>query len=127
MKQGFKMAALDIVNIYTNIPIQETLKILEKNLIDTGIQDKEKIELINLLTIVLKQNHFVFDSKYYLQKEALAMGSPLSSLLADIYLNQFENQFLITDKNLVHKKIIFYKRYLDDTFFIFNGTERQIN
>ena len=55
------------------------------------------------------------------------MGSPLSSLLADIYLNQFENQFLISDKSLVHKKIIFYKRYVDDTFFSFDETERQIN
>ena len=42
MKQGFKIASLDIVNMYTNIPIQEALKILEKNLIDTSILDKEK-------------------------------------------------------------------------------------
>ena len=61
------MASLDIVNMYTNISMQETLKILQKNLINTGIPDKEKIkELINLLTIVLKQNYFVFNNKYYL-------------------------------------------------------------
>ena len=57
MKQGFKMGSLDIVNIYANIPIQETVIIPEKNLIHTGILDKEKIKkLIKLLKIVLKQN-----------------------------------------------------------------------
>ena len=83
------MASIDIDNMYTNFPIQDTLIILEKNLIDTGILDKKKMkDLINLLKIVLEQNYFVFDNKYYLQEDGLAM---LSSLLADIYLNQFEN------------------------------------
>ena len=90
---------------------------MEKNLIDTGILDKEKIkELINLLKILLEQNYSVFDNKYYLQMDALATSFPLSTLLADIYLNKLRNQLQISDKNLVHKKIVFLqalcRRYL---------------
>ena len=55
----------------------------------------------------------------------LAMGSPLSGLLADIYLNYYENMNIISNK-LYKNKIIFYCRYVDDTFMIFNGTNRQI-
>ena len=55
------------------------------------------------------------------------MGSPLSGLLADIYLNYFENECIFHNKNPHKKQIISYSRYIDDTFLIFNGTERQIN
>ena len=53
------------------------------------------------------------------------MGSPLSGLLADIFLNNFENTYLLSSHNKWHHNIMFYKRYVDDTFVIFNGTARQ--
>ena len=52
-------------------------------------------------------------------------GSPLSGLLADIYLNFYENTFMFS--NNIHKhNIIFYARYVDDTFIIYKGTLRLI-
>jgi hypothetical protein len=53
------------------------------------------------------------------------MGSPLSSILSEIYLNSFENNHIFTNNKLA-SKIVFYKRYVDDTFVIFNGNSRQI-
>ena len=55
------------------------------------------------------------------------MGSPLSGLLSDIYINNFENKFIFTNQNKFLKNIVHYSRYVDDTFLIFNGTNRQIN
>ena len=55
------------------------------------------------------------------------MGSPLSGILADIYMNDFENKFLFNIKNPFLKNIIAYNRYVDDTAVIFNGTTRQID
>ena len=53
------------------------------------------------------------------------MGSPLSGLLADVYLNFYENSHLLSH-NKYKNDIIFYARYVDDTFLIFNCTVRQI-
>ena len=55
------------------------------------------------------------------------MGSPLSGLLADIYINDFENKYIFTKNNTFYNNIIFYAKYVDDTFLIFDGTIRQID
>ena len=54
------------------------------------------------------------------------MGSPLSGFLADLYLNYFENEHILSHKNKLYKNIISYTRYVDDTFLVINGTHRQI-
>ena len=69
-------------------------------------------ELINLLEVILKQNYFTFNGSFYIQNDGLAMGSPLSGLLADIYLFYYENTHLLNN-NIYANKIIFYARYVD--------------
>ena len=105
----------------------ETLRILKINLIDTNKLDIDSInELMHILELVLDQNYFTHNNQYFSQKNGLAMGSPLSGLLADIYLNNFKNSFILTNNK--HKNnIIFYGRYVDDTFLIYKGTQRQID
>ena len=76
---------------------------------------------------MLKQNYFTFDGKFFEQGEGFAMGSPLSGLLADIYLNFYENNYLLSNCNSYHDKIISYTRYVDDTFMVFNGTCRPVS
>ena len=55
------------------------------------------------------------------------MGNPLSALLSEIFLNNLEQKFICNKTNPNYNNIIFYCRYADDTFVIYNGTERQIN
>ena len=125
LRSNYKIASFDIVDLYTNVPVQETLTILKANLINAKICNSEEInDLVNLLEVVLYQNYFTFNNNYYIQKKSLAMGSPLSGLLADIYLNHYENMYLLNNVNKLSGKIISYTRYVDDTFIIFNGTLR---
>ena len=122
----YKFVSFDITNLYTNVPVKETIEILTNNLNEVAQLGTQEInELIKLLTVVLEQNYFTFDNDFFIQNDGLAMGSPLSGLLADIYLNYFENANII-DNRLYKDKIIFYCRYVDDTFMVFNGTRRQI-
>ena len=121
------MASFDITNLYTNVPVDETMVILRNSLIATNRLGRNKIdELMQLLKTILKQNYFSYDNEYFMQEDGLAMGSPLSGVLADLYLNHFENTFLMSSFNKQRDKIKFYVRYVDDTFMIFNGTSRQI-
>lgn len=128
IKPNFRIASFDIVDLYTNIPVQDTITILKSNLNEANIRSSEEInEITALLEVILNQNYFIFDGNYYIQKKGLAMGSPLSGLLADIYLNHYENTHMFSSANKLHNKIISYTRYVDDTFIIFDGTIRQIN
>ena len=123
----YKLASFDIVNLYTNILVADTLRILRNNLVNTNKLDIDSTnELMDLLKLVLDQNYFTHDKQFFTQHDGVAMGSPLSGLLADIYLNHFENSFIFTN-NKYNDNIIFYGRYVDDTFLIYKGTRRQID
>ncbi len=120
-----KLASLDIVNLYTCVPINETIEIIRQNLIKhKKLSTPEIVELIELLQLVLSQNYFTFNGKIYKQKEGLAMGSPLSGFLADIFINNLENS-IIKNYPQAHK-IISYSRFVDDTLLIFNGSTDEI-
>lgn len=54
------------------------------------------------------------------------MGSPLSPLLAEIYMNNFEKIIFKSNSNLVNC-IQFWARYVDDIFCIWTGTDRNLD
>ena len=53
------------------------------------------------------------------------MGSPLSPLLAEIFLNNLETNFISTHP-LFKKYIFFWRRYVDDVFVIFKGNKSDV-
>src|SRR5436190_8870355 len=54
------------------------------------------------------------------------MGSPLSGILSNIYLNFIENEYIFSQKNKYKDKIVLYFRYVDDTLLLFDGNNRQL-
>ncbi|MEL6606615.1 MAG: reverse transcriptase domain-containing protein, partial [Cyanobacteria bacterium J06614_10] len=68
--------------------------------------------------------HFVFNGSLYKQVEGMAMGSPLGPTFANIFMCHLEQEYLSQCPNAF--KPSFYKRYVDDTFALFND-EHQAN
>ena len=84
----YRLASFDVTNLYTNVPVDETMTILRNSLINTNRLGRNEIdELMQLLKTILKQNYFSYDNEYFMQEDGLAMGSPLSGILADLYLS----------------------------------------
>lgn len=54
------------------------------------------------------------------------MGSPLSPVLAEIFMSNFEEK-LFAKKNEIIKNVLFWTRYVDDIFCIWTGTDRQLD
>jgi hypothetical protein len=120
--------SLDVDNMYTNIPVDESINIMKKRLTENNSLSKEKIlDTCRLAKLITKQNYFQFNGKYYIQNEGLAMGSPLSGILAEIYLNDFENKHIMNHDNKFRDKISYYYRYVDDAICLFKGNNRQID
>lgn len=111
--------------MYTNIPIDETLKIIEEQLSLLNNNEHESKEIILLLNNTLKQNYFQFNNNYYLQTDGLPMGSPLSSLISEIFLQHIENQFIEEIKTQFN--ILFYGRFVDDIIVIYDDSLTQSN
>lgn len=64
---------------------------------------------------------FMYDGKYYIQVDGVAMGSPLGPILANIFLAYWENKWLANCSDTY--KPLFYRRYVDDLFLLFNTKE----
>ena len=63
-----KLISLDIKDMYTNIPIQETLNIIDQHLQNLQYHPLEIQKIINLLDNSLKQNYFQYNNEFYIQK-----------------------------------------------------------
>ena len=121
------LASFDITNLYTNIPIAETLEILENMLKQNNTPQHTINEIINITNTITKQNYFTHNNKYYTQQEGLPMGSPISCILAEIFIHNIEQTHILNpDNNKQATKILYWHRYVDDILCLYNGNTRQI-
>jgi hypothetical protein len=87
-------ASLDITNMYSNIPIRETMQILENIMTNYPIDPQIKTEILNWYEVITKQNYFLNNDKIIIQKDGLAMGAPSSSIISEIFLQNIEHTYL---------------------------------
>ena len=52
----------------------------------------QKKDLLDLLTFVLRFTYFQYNGSIYEQKDGAAMGSPVSAVIANLYMENFEEQ-----------------------------------
>jgi hypothetical protein len=119
------MCSLDVTSLFTNVPVKETLEIIVRHFYGgtvNGFQNFTEVELRKLLEIALFDCYFIFDNELYQQVDGVSMGSPISPVLANIFLCDFEKRFL--DTCPAEFRPSFYKRYVDDTFIVFDTEEQ---
>ncbi len=113
------MASFDVDSLFTNIPLDETIEICVKKLFGRKhkFQGFSRSEFRSLLQYAVKDNLILFNGKYYIQVDGVAMGSPLGPTLANIFLCYWEEIWL--EKCPKQFRPLYYRRYVDDTFLLF--------
>lgn len=111
--------------MFSNIPTIDCLKIIKDRLDRSSVNIIKKLELYEALELCLNQNYFQFNNKFYKQTSGLAMGSPLSPLLAEIFMSNIEER--IFSQSCTKNHIAFWFRYVDDIIACFSGTDRQLD
>ena len=113
--------------MYTSTPRDDLLLVLKKNLEKNNKLKKDEIKnFVKLVKMIINQNYFVYENHHYENKNGLAMGAPLSSILSEMYLQHLEENFILTTKNPFIQHIKYWYRYVDDVICLFVGTARQI-
>ena len=77
----------------------------------------QKELFISCLKSLFLNNFFIFDGKCYEQCDGVAVGSPIRPILANVFMCHFEN--LLFENFPPYFKAIVYRRFVDDTFLLF--------
>ena len=80
--------------------------------------------LMTLLMFVLTCNLFVFDSSFWLQIYGTAMGTRVAPTFACIFMGWLETGMLAA---WMGTKVHMWSRFIDDIFFIWKGSEEELN
>ena len=115
--------SFDIENLFPSVPVRECMDLVRQLLHLTSLPDEITQGIYNLLTETLNQNFFSFNDHLYQQNSGLAMGSPLSPILAEIFLKNLEENH-ISKHPLYMKHVLSWHRFVDDILVFFSGTMR---
>ena len=100
MLPGKYPSSYDVTALFTSVPVDLALAII-KDLLEKDPTLKERTVLsvgniILLLVFCLKNTDFSFQGQFYEQVAGVAMGSPISLIVANIYTEYFEKSHLRT-------------------------------
>ena len=109
------LVSFDVTLLFTNIPTDEAVDVIHRRL----LEDEEPEErtplspdrIAELLRLCLKSTYFSYDGEFYEQREGAAMGSPVSAIIANLYIEFFEE--LALDSAPCRPRL--WKRYVNDT------------
>jgi hypothetical protein len=94
INENSKIITLDIKDLYVHLPIKNILHInkfwLHKHNHNPSIVE----QTLYLLETILKQNYFQYNNRFYQPNQGIAMGSPICSSIAEMYLQYLEETYL---------------------------------
>ena len=105
------------------VPTGDTLRVIADLLAeDDTLRDRMTLlptDIVSLTGLCLNTTYLHFGGNFYEQVAGAAMGSPLSPVVANIYMQDFESWVLET----ASLKPSLWLRYVDDTFVMWNDQD----
>ncbi|CAL8107370.1 unnamed protein product [Orchesella dallaii] len=107
--------SFDVESLFTQVPIKETLEITKQLLQEKpawrNICKLDEEDVIELLELCMTETNFQFRNNYYRQNEGMAMGSPISPIMAEIFMQHLETTKISQIQDLKN-----WLRFVDDGY-----------
>ena len=103
LQLGECLSSYDVTSLFTSVPIDPALNVI-KDLLekDEKLNDRTVLsvqDIIELLGFCLHNTYFSFQNKFYEQVEGVPMGSPVSPIVANLYMESFKRKALMPATN----------------------------
>ena len=107
----YYMVSFDVKSLFINILLEYTIGLVLERIYNKGevVTNIARSEMKKMLCT--KNVHFSYNQDIYMQKDGVAMGSPLGPVLAGIFMVNLERS-LVPKLNVY---VNFWRRYVDDT------------
>ena len=93
-------ASNDVSTLFTSVPIDSAINIIRRRLeLDQELHLRTTMkaeQIISLLEFCLKTTYFQFQGRFFEQLQGAAMGSPISPIVANLYIKDFETKAINT-------------------------------
>ena len=124
------LVSFDVVSLFTNIPVEKALEVIKTKLeSDKTLKRRTNLtvtDILDLLGFVLTTTYFKFNGNLYKQKFGTAMGSPVSPIVANLYMEHLEQKAIASASPDIKPRL--WKRYVDDiTAAIIIGTLKELS
>ena len=113
-----ELRSYDVSALFTSIPVNKAMVIIRRRLEeDENINKRTPLSPNDIITLLEKCwncTYFLHKGQYYLQVHGAAMGSPVSPIVCNLYMENFEQMALAKAENPPS----WWKRYVDDTYMV---------
>ena len=110
------LVSFDVKSLFTSIPVSEAIEICERRLqMDKTLSKRTSMDvntIISPIRFCLTNTSFLYGGKPYQQLDGVAMGSPLSPVIANIFMADLEEKALAGASEDTAPSM--WKRYVDD-------------
>jgi Reverse transcriptase (RNA-dependent DNA polymerase) len=121
------MVSFDVTSLFTSVPVAEALITLRKFLeADANLNSRTSLnieQIMELTSFCVNNTVFQYGEEYYSQIEGMAMGSPLSPILCNLFMADLEQEAL----NAAPYKPAIWLRYVDDTFILWEHSTEKLH
>ena len=120
-------ASHDVVSLFTNTPIDQALQVIREKLENDLTLKKRTLlkpdDIMELCEFILTTTYFQFRGNIYQQRFGTAMGSPVSPIVANMYMEWLEKKAILTAPITCKPQL--WKRYVDVVLEKINDGETQ--